>query len=282
MAISNVPSFIGSSAVSETGERWMTAARTAVRLPAPGWLSELAGKSTEILVTITASNHNFNTADLHSAMLAAAGGTWPATATWRIVVNSGVQLVCRNTGEQCMWFGGGINGKVIIENHGHILGRGGQGGWITCGNESCCNNGAAGGHAIYREAKITLEIRNFGIIGGGGGGGGSGYTFSSAGGGRHFGQGGGGGAPFGAGGYSSGPNHPRPGGGASYDTGARGGNGGDNREAWGGTGGNIGNNGGGAWGNNKANRGGGAAGYAIAGGGTIIWTNRGDIRGAVS
>lgn len=281
MAISNIPSWIGSSAVNETGERWMSAARTKMRLPAPGWLSELAGRSNEIVVTITASNHNFDTGQLHNLMLSAAGGSWPASANWKIVVNPGVQLVGKDTGN-CMWFGGAINGTVVIENHGHILGRGGAGGPVTCGSDSCSQNGGVGGTAIYRESKITLDIRNYGIISGGGGGGGAGYTFSSAGGGRHYGMGGGGGAPFGAAGYVSGPNHPRPGGGGSYEGGAGGGSGGDRGEAHGGGGGGWAAAGGNAWGNNRMNRSGGGPGAAIGGGGPINWTSRGDIRGAVT
>lgn len=282
MAVSGVPSWIGSSAVNETGERWMSAARVKLRLAGAGWLSELAGRSNEILVNITGSNHNFDTGTLHSWMVSAAGGSWPANANWRIVVGSGVQLVAKDTGSQVMWFGGGINGKVIIENHGYILGRGGNGGPVTCADAGCAQGGGGGGHAIYREAKITLDIRNYGVISGGGGGGGAGYTFSSAGGGRHYGQGGGGGAPFGAAGHVSGPNHPRPGGGASWDGAGGGGAGGDRGEGHGGSGAGWAGVGGAAWGNNRANAGGGAAGYAIAGGGTIIWTNRGDLRGAVS
>lgn len=37
--------WVGSFAVAETGQRWMSAARTTVRLSAAGWMSELVGKS---------------------------------------------------------------------------------------------------------------------------------------------------------------------------------------------------------------------------------------------
>lgn len=282
MAISGLPSWIGSQAVSETGQRSMYNARAALGLAGAGWMSEMAGKERTVIVNITNVDHNFNTGTLHQWMLNAAGGSWPAQATWRIIVAPAASLISMGTSNACMWFGGAINGKVIIENHGHIFGRGGAGGAITCGDAGCTQGGSAGGHAIYREPKITLEIINYGVIAGGGGGGGGGYTFSSAGGGRHYGQGGGGGAPYGAGGYTSGMNHPRPGSVAGYTDGGVGGTGGDSGEAHGGTGGALGANGGGAWGNNRANAGGGYAGNAIAGGGTIIWTVRGDIRGAVS
>lgn len=37
--------WVGSSAVNETGQRWMSAARTTLGLGAAGWMSELVGKS---------------------------------------------------------------------------------------------------------------------------------------------------------------------------------------------------------------------------------------------
>lgn len=249
MAVVGVPGWIGSSAVNETGQRWMSAARTALRLPAAGWMSQMAGQSKEFRVTIAGSDHNFNTNTLHQWMLNAAGGSWPSgNIVWRIVVNSGVQLVSINTGNACMWFGGGIQGRVIIENHGWIFGRGGNGGR---GNQG----GFGGGHAIVREGHITLEIVNHGIIAGGGGGGGGGQSQDQ----RFL---GGGGAPFG---------YP----GASIT-----GGGGPERSCAG-PGGGLGG-GGGRGGGCSISAGGGPSGYAIAGGGPIAWTVRGDIRGPTS
>lgn len=59
MPIVGVPGWIGSSAVSVTGQRWMSAARTAVQLSAAGNMSQLAGRSKEIHYSIGA-NHNYN------------------------------------------------------------------------------------------------------------------------------------------------------------------------------------------------------------------------------
>ncbi|MGL5582784.1 MAG: hypothetical protein ACRDCE_17710 [Cetobacterium sp.] len=281
-AIGGLPGWIGSQAVNETGERWMSSARTKMRLPAVGWMSEMANRSREIRIDLTSSNHNFDTNWLHQQMVAAAGGSWPGDdAIWRIVVHGGVQLVSNHVNNQVMWLGGAIRGRVIIENHGWIWGRGGDGGAVTGGHENNAQNGNPGGHAIYREGHVTLEIVNYGIIAGGGGGGGAAYTFSSAGGGRHYGMGGGGGRPFGAGGYTSGMNHPRPGSAGSINGGGGGGVGGDRGESYGGGGGDIGANGGGGSGN-KASRAGGASGYAIAGGGPLAMTVQGDIRGPVA
>lgn len=45
MAIVGVPGWIGSSAVAETGQRWMSAAGSAVRIGAPFWMSQMANQS---------------------------------------------------------------------------------------------------------------------------------------------------------------------------------------------------------------------------------------------
>lgn len=45
MAIVGVPGWIGSSAVAETGQRWMSAAGSAVRIGVPFWMSQMAGQS---------------------------------------------------------------------------------------------------------------------------------------------------------------------------------------------------------------------------------------------
>lgn len=45
MAISGIPSWLGSSAVAETGQRWMSAAGSAVRIGAPFRMSQMANQS---------------------------------------------------------------------------------------------------------------------------------------------------------------------------------------------------------------------------------------------
>lgn len=45
MAIVGVPGWIGTSAVAETGQRWMSAAGSAVRIGAPFWMSQMANQS---------------------------------------------------------------------------------------------------------------------------------------------------------------------------------------------------------------------------------------------
>ncbi|BAQ22925.1 tail fiber adhesin [Edwardsiella phage PEi20] len=50
MAIVGVPGWIGASAVSETGERWMAQAGAKVGLSTPFWMSSLAGRSANCMV----------------------------------------------------------------------------------------------------------------------------------------------------------------------------------------------------------------------------------------
>lgn len=50
--------WVGSQAVNETGQRWMSAARTAVRLGAAGWMSEMVGRSTFNTYMIVGSGRN--------------------------------------------------------------------------------------------------------------------------------------------------------------------------------------------------------------------------------
>ncbi|MCT4638298.1 MAG: hypothetical protein N4A72_11385 [Bacteroidales bacterium] len=80
--------------------------------------------------------------------------------------------------------------KVTIENHGEIIGRGGNGARSNCGDYRYGNthsNGYAGGPAIGMSGDGTIIIDNHGLIAGGGGGGGGGglgkYASAGAGGG---------------------------------------------------------------------------------------------------
>lgn len=262
MAISGLPSFIGSQAVTETGQRSMAAARKALSLTEAGWMSEMAGKSKVYVVNLTASDHNFDTARLHQLMLNSAGGTWPTNPNtlWKIIVGAGVQLASQSTSSACMWFGGAIKGKVIVENHGYIIGRG--------GSSAYRGSGYSGGQAIYREPHVTLEIINYGVIGGGGGGGGYGDSNGV--------RPSGGGAPFGVGGSHDG----YVGGTATFTTYGNGVC--RNSGNCGGRGGNWGEAGIGGTEDGRYVTSGGAAGAAIAGSGTIIWTVRGDIRGVAA
>ncbi|QEL57042.1 hypothetical protein [Chromobacterium paludis] len=147
----------------------------------------------ELVVVLAASNYNFDTGSLHQQMVTAAGGSWPQGATFRVIVQPGVQLVSKDTSNACFWFGGAIVGNtVIVENYGQILGRGGKGG--DCGNRPM--PGENGSAAIWVDGGIKLFVSNQGLIAGGGGGGAGGLSIRNVGT-RRYRCSGGGGAPFG-------------------------------------------------------------------------------------
>lgn len=213
MTITTVPGWIGSSAVTETGKRWMSEARTVVRLSASGYMSELAGKSKEILVTINTSSNTFSSTWLVDHIESLAGGNMTNQLV-RVVITSGTTLINdpTNLEEEVIYIPDtwGSCENIIIENNGRILGRGGNGGGQWAG-------GRPGYHGIQNDLGTKLIIRNYGIIGGGGGGGSSAHREIA--GGREY--GGGGGAPLGLGGrapYANGSNASidQPGAGAEY------------------------------------------------------------------
>ncbi|PEH74290.1 receptor-recognizing protein [Edwardsiella tarda] len=255
MAIATIPGWIGSSAVAETGERWMSAARRAVRLSPSGWMSEMAGRSKEILVTLNGSNNGFSSTWLVEHIEGLVNGNITGHVI-KIVITSGTTLINdpSNLEEEVIYIPDtwGACTNIIIENHGRILGRGGNGGGQWRGGEP-------GYHAIQNDLGTKLIIRNHGIIAGGGGGGSSAHREIS--GGREY--GGGGGAPLGLGGrapYANGNNASidNPGSGAEY----------------------AGK--GGGWGQNGANDSysGGKAGMAVRNK-APTWEVRGTIYGAV-
>ncbi|HDJ1984853.1 TPA: hypothetical protein PPS74_004945, partial [Salmonella enterica subsp. enterica serovar Concord] len=49
--------WVGSSAVSETGQRWMSAAGRSVRVGTPFWMRTLVGKSREQVINVSANNN---------------------------------------------------------------------------------------------------------------------------------------------------------------------------------------------------------------------------------
>ena len=140
-------------------------------------------------------------------------GSYPsATETVRFIVDAGVDIIAPNTTTPAITEGTNWPSEAIaiIENHGRILGRGGDGGvpadyYLTrINNEgnfinpviSQSQRGGDGGTAI----KGDMTIDNYGVIaGGGGGGGGAGFFMAANGGFEDFchSGGAGGGAPLG-------------------------------------------------------------------------------------
>ncbi|EKS6431476.1 receptor-recognizing protein, partial [Enterobacter hormaechei] len=104
MPIVGVPGWIGSSAVSVTGQRWMSAARTAVQLSAAGNMSQLAGRSKEIHYSIGA-NHNYNKDTLIN-YLKSQGAT-------PVVVTITGDLVSSSSGVPCLDFPSSLTNSYI-------------------------------------------------------------------------------------------------------------------------------------------------------------------------
>lgn len=158
MAISS--GWVGSSAVSETGQRWMSAAMEAVRLGRPAYMSAMVGRSKEIHYSIGASN-SYNKDTLINWMKAQ--GSTP------VVITITGNIVSQSTGVPCLDFPSSLTNEyvtLIINSGVTVYGRGGNG-----GNNSA---GGAGGTAINNGIGTRLRINNNGVIAGGGGGGGGG------------------------------------------------------------------------------------------------------------
>ena len=247
--------WVGSSAVAETGQRWMSNAAGPLRVGVPFWLSQFVGQSKELYISIGA-NDNYNKDELIN-WLRSIGNT-PGIIT--VIGN----IIGYNSGVPCLEFPGDLANAYIelrINPGVHVLGRGGQGG--TQGH----SNGFDGGTAINNGIGDRLRITNNGIIGGGGGGGG-GVDLGT---GRPH-LGGGGGAPYGAGGVGT----KSSGGGGSFNVGGPPGSN-SNKPA----------GGGGGWGSpgRRGDSGGslrpfppGAAGRAVIGN-SPIWRSVGTIYG---
>jgi len=233
----------------------------------------------ETVIRISAHDHGITGQWVVDRIQGAYGGAPPAGASIRLVIESGIQLVAANVGECFRLDGSWWNGvfascQLIIENHGYLLGRGGQGGNT---GPTWRDPGQAGGHAIISHG-VPLLVANYGVIGGGGGGGGA--TGWHDGGSGNYNSTGGGGAPFGPGGpVNTGSNYKWWGSNASFDTPGVGGNG-NGRPA--GNGGGWGENGGNGIHKQSSQNPvpGGAAGSAIiCSNAAFGWINRGDIRG---
>ena len=193
--------WVGSSAVSETGQRWMSAAMKAVRLNPPAYMSAMVNRSKEIHYSIGASN-SYNKDTLINWMKSQ--GSTP------VVITITGNIVSHSSGVPCLDFPSNLSNEyvtLIINSGVHVWGRGGNGGSRGAG--------AAGGNAINNAIGTRLRITNNGVIAGGGGGGGGAYYAPhsqqkwtlAGGGGRPFGAAGaaGGGAPAASAGTISAP-----------------------------------------------------------------------------
>lgn len=154
MAVVGVPGWIGSSAVNETGQRWMSQAAGQLRLGVPCWMSQFAGRSREIIHTLGA-DHNFNGQWFRDRCFEA--GSTP------IVFNITGDLVSYSKDVPLFFmYGDTPNEYVQLNIHGVTMyGRGGNG--------SMDSPGSAGGHCIQNDIGGRLRINNGGAIAGGGG-----------------------------------------------------------------------------------------------------------------
>lgn len=84
MPVTNLPGWIGSSAVAQTGQRWMSAAGSALKVPTPFWMSSLAGLPRENFILIP--------------------GTYRGGAGYSRGQTGGIAL--NNTGHECDILGG--------------------------------------------------------------------------------------------------------------------------------------------------------------------------------
>ena len=124
--------------------------------------------------------------DLAEYYKAQAGQYPSATATVRFIVDSGVDVIGPDTQTPALFVGINwpLGATAIVENHGRIIGRGGNGGRSARSIGSVGRNSSAfvilpvdvkpatkgqdGGTAI----KGSMQVENYGLIAGGGGGGG--------------------------------------------------------------------------------------------------------------
>ncbi|HBV6849454.1 TPA: receptor-recognizing protein, partial [Klebsiella pneumoniae] len=151
MAIVGYPGWIGSSAVTETGQRWMTAARTAVFLTNPGFMSAMAGKSKEVNTALTIGANNAYT---NATLINAANAIANRSITNLTITVTGT-IVSNTTGAPCLNFPAAPFNEfksvhLIINSGVLVLGRGGNGGSNVAGG--------AGGVAITNSIGTKLRI----------------------------------------------------------------------------------------------------------------------------
>lgn len=211
--------WVGSSAVINTGQNWMGGAAQRLRMGIPFWMSNMIGRSVEVIHTLGA-DHNFNGQWFRDRCFEA--GSAP------IVFNITGDLVSYSRDVPLFFmYGDTPNEYVQLNIHGVTMyGRGGNG-WAAG-----AIGASDGGVCIQNDIGGRLRINNGGAIAGGGGGGG-GYSQANNWAGKYV-CGGGGGRPFGLGGN----NGARwPGGNASLTAPGAGGNTG---QYWAGGGGEVG------------------------------------------
>lgn len=272
--------WVGTSAKEETGKAWMSEARLELQLSKAGWMSEMIGKSTEIIFINTENLIQASIYDLMGSPTESGNYIFDNSAT----ISAGGGTFALRTGEFP------VGSTLTIINRGYIRGRGG-----AANNYPAAPS--AGGNALHVDFPCTIDNTGGAIYGGGGGGAWRETTYHGSWGFHSWGSGqsgggGGAGTNAGAGGRSTSSTYiivARHGAGGSASAGGAGGivyHQDGAGHTYGGAGGGLGAAGGvgrGAAYARTRNGAVGAAGKAINKSGhavTVIAT--GDIRGAVS
>lgn len=253
-------------------------------------LSNFYATSYRYYVTVTISS-NVDQFTLTSA-LSPSSYSVPYTVT--VVINGGVICYSSSTSSPAFNIGTGwYSGTVInLYNYGYIVGKGGAGGGGGTAQQSIWwayqgGNGSSGGPGLQipNPASTTVNLYNYGTIGGGGGGGAGGgggvnsgaYAIYGAGGGGGGGAGYGDGGAGGTSGSASGISYASAGSAGGLTSGGAGGSGlsSGGTGGPGGSGGNLGQNGSEAY-SGCGNLAIGSSGYYGAGGYSIVgypWIN---------
>lgn len=125
--------------------------------------ASLRGKSAQYSHTISAHQLHLN---LRSYLL---GQGWDGVSVASVTIASGVYIWSDNTSVPALDMGGAFPGGLTLINNGFIMGKGGDGGYLTSGRASYMAP-TSGGPAITLTGPISINNTN-GYIGGGGGGG---------------------------------------------------------------------------------------------------------------
>lgn len=237
--------WVGTSAKAETGKSSMGEARLELRLPRAGWMSEMIGKSTEVLFINTVNRAQASIYELMGSPTVPNVYVFENTATISAATQGGWAL-------QTGTFPAGSTLKII--NRGYIRGGGGS---------STVTAGQKGGDAILLNFPTQIDNSEGYIYAGGGGGGSIYYTASST----LLSGGGGAGTP--AGGVAPTSAQIK----ASSGTATTGGNGASAGSLYSGRGGDLGKAGAGS----SEGRAGGAAGRAVVlSGNALTWLGGND------
>jgi hypothetical protein len=166
MSLSQVNTELGRSATAtiSLGE---AAVRALAGVPSgPIGKASLRGKSAQFSHTISAHQLHLN---LRSYLL---GQGWDGVSAATVTIAPGVYIWSDNTSVPALDMGGAFPGGLTLINNGFIMGKGGDGGYLTSGRASYTAP-TSGGPAIALTGPISINNANGYIGGGGGGGGGS-------------------------------------------------------------------------------------------------------------